>query len=435
MKCPKCGFENPEDSQYCEECGTKLEVEKFLCPACSAVVKKGAKHCGQCGKELTWVDADYDSIPVPMKSKKVETAVAKPTTKENKTTTTSSFNKKKIIPIISLVLVALGVLFTFIGWFGDAISVKGIGGSNIGLTYFFKDCYQECNELRNLPYHEAFGMHLAVCMLNTTTYVVMLLGILIFGSYTIYTHAKTLNGAKMSYPRVGSIGLMATTLIHICFTSFLYSGSNTTVLKMEFGWGFGLAIAGLVLILLSLLLERFNPEFDGFNTNRFVSTIVSSTMAILSFVVLLLIVTPINSVRNGSASVEFTPYSIMLNAMMNYSNGGTMGKEFGPALASFLFFWIAFNVGLISLLLNNKENKLGTIITSGVTLLHVITGLVYGCISINKMGLGSSVKAGCSASFVWAVILTVMLVACGIVSMVFKNKARAVAKQNQDILL
>jgi len=49
MKCPKCQFENPEDSNFCLECGSKLELS---CPQYDNTLPTGAKFCNKCGHDL-----------------------------------------------------------------------------------------------------------------------------------------------------------------------------------------------------------------------------------------------------------------------------------------------------------------------------------------------------------------------------------------------
>ena len=49
MKCPKCQFDNPEGSKFCNECGNKLEL---VCPECGKVNPLGSKFCNECGHDL-----------------------------------------------------------------------------------------------------------------------------------------------------------------------------------------------------------------------------------------------------------------------------------------------------------------------------------------------------------------------------------------------
>ncbi len=50
MKCPKCQFENPDEMQFCVECGNKLEIN---CPECGFDNSPSFKFCGKCGHNLT----------------------------------------------------------------------------------------------------------------------------------------------------------------------------------------------------------------------------------------------------------------------------------------------------------------------------------------------------------------------------------------------
>ena len=50
MICPKCQFENPDEMQFCVECGNKLEVK---CPECGFSNSPTFKFCGKCGQNLS----------------------------------------------------------------------------------------------------------------------------------------------------------------------------------------------------------------------------------------------------------------------------------------------------------------------------------------------------------------------------------------------
>jgi len=50
MQCPNCQLENPQDSNFCLECGQKLEQK---CPHCEKTLPVGAKFCNACGHKLT----------------------------------------------------------------------------------------------------------------------------------------------------------------------------------------------------------------------------------------------------------------------------------------------------------------------------------------------------------------------------------------------
>src|SRR5919109_1571360 len=49
MRCPSCGFENPEGLKFCNECGAPLRMP---CAQCGFVNQPQAKFCGECGAAL-----------------------------------------------------------------------------------------------------------------------------------------------------------------------------------------------------------------------------------------------------------------------------------------------------------------------------------------------------------------------------------------------
>jgi hypothetical protein len=49
MRCPSCGFENPEGMNFCGRCGTKLSSR---CPHCDFENPPGFAFCGKCGASL-----------------------------------------------------------------------------------------------------------------------------------------------------------------------------------------------------------------------------------------------------------------------------------------------------------------------------------------------------------------------------------------------
>jgi class 3 adenylate cyclase len=49
MQCPKCQFKNPEDSNFCLKCGSKLELH---CPQCEIALPAESMFCNKCGHDL-----------------------------------------------------------------------------------------------------------------------------------------------------------------------------------------------------------------------------------------------------------------------------------------------------------------------------------------------------------------------------------------------
>jgi hypothetical protein len=50
MRCPDCGFDNPEGMKFCGECATPLQNR---CPKCGFENPPRFKFCGECATPLT----------------------------------------------------------------------------------------------------------------------------------------------------------------------------------------------------------------------------------------------------------------------------------------------------------------------------------------------------------------------------------------------
>ena len=61
MKCPKCQFENTEDSKFCLECGQEFEL---ICPHCNKALPISAKYCNGCGHYLTKPGEDSHNLNI-----------------------------------------------------------------------------------------------------------------------------------------------------------------------------------------------------------------------------------------------------------------------------------------------------------------------------------------------------------------------------------
>lgn len=50
LRCPSCGWDNPEGTKFCQECGSSLAANKpSFCGSCGVELAPGTRFCGACG--------------------------------------------------------------------------------------------------------------------------------------------------------------------------------------------------------------------------------------------------------------------------------------------------------------------------------------------------------------------------------------------------
>src|SRR3954454_11018407 len=63
MICPSCGHDNPDDANFCGQCGSRLPTE-HPCPTCGRGNPPGLRFCRGCGGALEpSADSDGDGTP------------------------------------------------------------------------------------------------------------------------------------------------------------------------------------------------------------------------------------------------------------------------------------------------------------------------------------------------------------------------------------
>ena len=101
--CPNCGSQNPNDVNFCENCGTKLAAAQKQCPRCQAMNPTDGRFCENCGYdfETTAPTPPTKKRPEPESEKAEQPApsAAAPKATVAKSAAVSSEPKQPVAPV------------------------------------------------------------------------------------------------------------------------------------------------------------------------------------------------------------------------------------------------------------------------------------------------------------------------------------------------
>lgn len=430
MKCPKCGYENRDEAHFCSECGADLSSEKFSCPQCGAVVHKENKHCINCGKELAWVDVDYDSIPIPIKHH-----AYKSFEKRLHSTKGVQTEQKGVLRYILSGILLLGILFLFIGLFGDFI--KGTA-STIGLkydesasslTYYFKDIY---TNIQNLEISDKYGyvyeFELFLMVVDVIAYYSMFILVITFATLSTINLVKhIMKKSDINYYFL--LPMVFSALLHIMVVMLTeYVAVNVAgegFIKITLGWGSILLLIGSLLIVACIMFERLAKIIiNRENATKIAASSLSIVSDILSFVLMLLAFGFIINIAEYSEVAIKMPinptFTIRYIASLYPDNmKENFVKAYELSYSGFLILFISAILYLANYAVNLKNNSIAKIVIGGFSFIAMLVGEFLILSSANRAFVNN---VGLSAGGVFIIICGLLSLGTLIASNVLKRR-------------
>ena len=431
MKCPKCGYENTEDSLFCEECGWKLTEDKITCPACGAKVRIGAKHCNKCGASLIKQDEQE------------EITEAKPV-KESKLETITLSDSTRLFRGLQLFVLVVGVILLFVGMFGSMIAAKITSAGNslvedsYPIPYLFGDMFKGIESMKGTKHESAYGTYLFLAVFTLLSYIIMLIGIVSFGIGSLYKCFKNYEKPKIVNKAI--IGLIATTLPYLCLMTFTFvtksivkvSSTQTNSIGIVYGWGSGLLIAGLILCLISYIMSSIDTEGVKGNGKLIVAEACSK---IASFTLVLFFLFGFSYIIQATTGTTKSFGSVIVRMATDqqvWDAGYDLSKGFPLAVIGYVFTVIAMFMSFFVVPgFLYKESK-NTISLVGLNMTIYFVGIIFTIAAGNINGPASEAHFG--ASGMWWLTLAIGLITLLLLMVVGCNKYNKKAgSKNQPV--
>ena len=446
--CHNCGREFKDGLKFCPYCGVKVPLEEAPIeePALEPVEIEDEIDEDLDESEDASAEPDLSYFPIEEESVQEEPIQdyqdpieEQPAPKAEAPKVNGKNKANTIINMIVAGLCLLVALLFFIGVFGPVFRVtNGTNVQNYGIKYLVKDAPESLRSIKNLGYarNTYYNFMLSTYVLEMVLYFGGMAGCLALTIVGLVKNIKAL--VKKEEPNINLLtGAGMLRLLSMFMFRAIYAESGSGMgyyLKSSFGWGGGLIIAGLAILLVCGVARNIIGAI--LTKHNLVANIVRSAVSIVMFILVFNVFGPLSlviqynsyygtTVKMQMNGVIFAPsvlaaYSISDSATLN-------GSVFYPGIFSFAFTFAG------ALMLFNaykktfeEDSKAGPIVLSALSMLFLVVAAAFSVSAVVEyIGVNSDTVYTFAPGPIVGIILIIVLVIPGLVVSNIFNKKKA----------
>ena len=370
----KCNTTFEDGTNFCPKCGSKL-VDVDVCPQCGSPISKEDVFCKKCGHRLKEEVKKEEPAPVVAK------APEEPKERSEK--------PLQIMNMVICSVLFLAILFLVIGVFGDmyVFSSPYLGLQNVyGIKYFVHDGPISLSKIASYEWaNDSYYTYELMCFIaESFLYFSGMVLCIVFTIIALVKNIKAIsNKAEPNLKFSFAAGASMLPIMLLYFGKYNAGGSLGSIyLDSKFGWGGGLIIAALAIILVCHITSKIFVSI--YKKQNIAPTIIRSGVALVLFILLFNVFGPLTKLdytySGVTTSISLNGYAFSETALQGYSSTPTGNSAYYNIFISGMFSLLFTIAGLCMLFFayrsTLKENKVSPIVMSGLSMLFLVIAAV-----------------------------------------------------------
>lgn len=342
------------------------------------------------------------------------------------TKTSTSFDRAKIMKIISLCLLGIGIILAIIGCFGDVfkVSTSAAGQSmsqSMSISYFFDEAWDLLKSYESLS-DSAHGILLFEILIHLFSFIACVAVVIGFSILSVVRISGN-NRLNLNVKKIATM-LLVGILPYVMITSFVcYSSVSANVQSeivynadqtVSFGWGLILLIISSFILIASSCVYQMSEKN---NTNSMISVGLEHVMMVLfGFIAIFGFGGAIKCSMVATGGSEVVKSNIFALIESYYIITGRPLEEGAPKLSSSIIgcsivamIAMLVMIVLVIFIITKEDKKKGIINSSLFVALSIFAG-VLSMVAFNKyISDGTGGTAGVNVKFGSAFIVDIVL--------------------------